>query len=77
MGKLITISAKVDEELKKKAEKLGINISVLVRKALEEEIKKLELKNFINKLEQIKKANKLPSGTIVKIIREMREEIEN
>jgi len=43
MDKLVIVSAKVDEELKKRAEQLGINISALVRKALEEEVKRVEL----------------------------------
>ncbi len=74
MGKLITISAKVSEDLKKRAEELGINISALVRKALEAEIRKVELKNALKNLrEEIKRSPKLPKGTIVKIIREIRE----
>jgi len=35
MGKLAIVSAKVDKELKKRAQQLVINISELVRKALE------------------------------------------
>lgn len=74
MGKLITISAKVSEDLKKRAEELGINISALVRKALEAEIRKVELKNALKNLrEEIKRSPSLPKGTIVKIIREIRE----
>ncbi len=74
MGKLITVSAKVSEELKRKANKLGINVSALVRRALEEEIKKRELQNAVENLkEEAEKSPKIPGGTVVKIIRDMRE----
>ena len=74
MGKLITVSAKVSEELKKRAEELGINISALVRKALEAEIKKIELQSALKNLrEEIERSPSLPEGTVVRIIRETRE----
>jgi len=74
MGKLITVSAKVSEELKRKADKLGINVSALVRRALEEEIKEKELQNAVENLkEEAKKNPKIPEGAVVKIIRDMRE----
>ena len=74
MGKLITVSAKVSEDLKRRAEELGINISALVRKALEDEVKKIELKSILKNLrEEVERSPSLPEGTIVKMIREMRE----
>ncbi|MEM3437165.1 MAG: type II toxin-antitoxin system CcdA family antitoxin [Nitrososphaerales archaeon] len=74
MSKLITVSAKVSEELKRKADELGINISALVRRALEDEIKRIELQSVIKNLkDEVKKAPELPEGTIVRIIRDMRE----
>ncbi|MCD6530291.1 type II toxin-antitoxin system CcdA family antitoxin [Candidatus Bathyarchaeota archaeon] len=74
MGKLITVSAKVSEELKKRAEELGINISALVRKALEAEIKKIELQSALKNLrEEIERSPSLPEGIVVRIIRETRE----
>jgi len=74
MGKLMTISAKVSEELKRKADELEINISALVRRALEDEIKRKELQNVLENLkEEVKTTPELPEGTIVKIIRNMRE----
>lgn len=74
MGKLVTVSAKVSEELKKKADELRINISALVRRALEDEIRRMELQNIIETLkEEVKTAPELPEGTIVRIIRDMRE----
>jgi len=74
MGKLMTVSAKVSKELKKKADELEINISALVRRALEDEIKRKELQNVLENLkEEVKTTPELPEGTIVKIIRDMRE----
>jgi len=35
MGRLVTISVKVSEDVKKRAEELGINISKVLREALE------------------------------------------
>jgi len=74
MGKLMTVSAKVSEELKRKADELEINISALVRRALEDEVKRRELQNVLENLkEEVKTTPELPEGTIVKIIRNMRE----
>ena len=74
MGKLITVSAKVSEELKRRADELRINISALVRRALEDEIKRMELQSVLETLkEEVKTAPELPEGTIVRIIRNMRE----
>ena len=74
MGKLMTVSAKVSEELKRRADELGINISALVRRALEDEVKRVELQSVLETLkEEVKTAPKLPEGTIVRIIRDMRE----
>ena len=74
MGKLVTVSAKVGEELKRRADELRINISALVRRALEDEVKSMELQSVVETLkEEIKTAPELPEGTIVSIIRGMRE----
>lgn len=74
MGKLTTVSAKVDEELKRRADELGINISALVRRALEDEIKRIELQSVLKTLkEEVEMAPELPEGTIVRMIRDMRE----
>jgi len=70
----VTISAKVSKELKKRADELAINISALVRRALEDEIKKTELRRALETLEdEIETSPELSEGTVVKIIRNMRE----
>lgn len=56
MGRHITASTKVRRDLKEEAERLGINISTVLRRALEEEVKKRkleELENFNDVLEEI------------------------
>lgn len=74
MSKLITVSAKISEELKRKADEMEINISALVRKALEDEIKRRELQKVLETLkEEVKRVPELPEGTVVEIIRNMRE----
>ncbi|MEM2122814.1 MAG: type II toxin-antitoxin system CcdA family antitoxin [Candidatus Bathyarchaeia archaeon] len=74
MSKLITVSAKISEGLKRKADELGINISALVRRALENEVKRVELQSVLKNLkEEVEKASELPEGTVVGIIRDMRE----
>jgi post-segregation antitoxin (ccd killing protein) len=74
MGRLITVSGKVSEKLKKEAEALGINISELIRTALKEEVRKRKIRALLKELrKELKESSKLPSGTIVKIIREIRE----
>jgi len=74
MGKLITVSAKIDEDLKRKVDELGVSISALVRRALEDEIKARELQRILEALKgEVEGAPELPEGTVVKIIRNMRE----
>jgi post-segregation antitoxin (ccd killing protein) len=74
MGRLITISGKVPEKLKKEAEALGINVSELIRTALKEEVRKRKVRALLKELrKELEESSKLPSGTIVKIIREIRE----
>jgi post-segregation antitoxin (ccd killing protein) len=41
LGRLVTVSAKVDEKLRKRARRLGVNISEVVRKAPEKELVKV------------------------------------
>jgi post-segregation antitoxin (ccd killing protein) len=74
MGKYETISIKVSQELKDKMRKLGIKPSELLRKALEEEIRRRqfqEIKKEIQKLQET--LSKIPAETVVQSIREDRE----
>ena len=74
MGKTATVSAKVPEDLKERAKKLGINISRLTREALRKEVEREERRRLKEKAEKAGNILKsIPSGDIVKRIRETRE----
>jgi len=75
MGKYVTVSAKVPEEFKKRLRELNVNISQLVRNALEDEIKRRkeeELKALALKASRLLK--KIPPAEITRAIREARDE---
>ena len=46
LGKYVTVSTKIPEELKRRMIKLGIKPSSFLRKAIEEEIKKREIRRI-------------------------------
>ena len=74
MGRYVTVSTKVRRELKEEAEKLGINISEVLRKALREEVKKRKIQKLKDELEEMSNIlNKIDINRIVKSIRENRE----
>jgi len=74
MGRYVTVSTKVRKELRDEAKKLGINISGVLRKALEEEIKRRKIKLLKKKLENLKNAlDKIDINRIVNHIREDRD----
>ncbi len=74
MSKYITVSTKVRRELKEEALQLGINISQVLRNALEEEVKKRKLQKLKQKLDEISDIlEKINIDNITKSIREDRE----
>ncbi len=74
MGRMVVVSARVEEELKRRAEELGINISAIVRRALEEEVRRREIERFIQQLRRrMEKGPEMPEGVICEVIREMRD----
>lgn len=70
------VSAKIPEELKKKADKYGIKIGKLVREALEEKIKKIENQMLSSKLNEVssKIGSKIRKEDVVKAVRSSRDE---
>jgi len=69
-----TVSAKIPIELKERIEKLGINVSQVIRHALEEEVRRRELERLRKLAEEVAEAlGRIPDDEIVKIIREARE----
>lgn len=74
MSKSATVSAKVPEELKKRAQELGINVSRLTRKSLRKKVKTEEKKLLRKKARGAGKLlEKVPRKDIVRGIRETRE----
>lgn len=75
MSKYITVSAKVPKELKEKMREMNINISQLVRRAIEEEVKRREENKLrILAAEASQSLRKIPPEEITRIIRETREQ---
>lgn len=75
IGKYVTMSAKVPLELKQRLRELNVNISGLVRKAIEEEIERREREALRTLAEEVGQLlRKVPPAKIVKVIREAREE---
>jgi post-segregation antitoxin (ccd killing protein) len=74
MGGQVTVSAKVPSELKRKLNKLGVNVSGLVREALESEVKRLE-RERIRKLAEEAGAilQEIPEEEIVESVRASRD----
>jgi len=74
VSRYVTVSAKVRRELKEEAERLGINISAVLREALEREVRRRKLLRLKSKLEEVSEAlDKIDIDRIVRGIREDRE----
>jgi len=75
MGKYVTVSAKIPEDLRRRARELNINISRLIRVAIEREVKLREeelLRKMAKEASQV--LRKIPQAELVKAIRETREQ---
>jgi len=69
----VTVSAKIDRELREKLRKYSISISKVVRRALEEEVKKAEEEEVKRALGRIGEVlEKIPADEVVELIRESR-----
>ncbi len=71
----VTVSARIRRETYEKLKKYGVNISGVIRKALEEEVRRLEegeVKEALRKVQEILK--KIPPEEIVEAIRSSRGE---
>lgn len=74
MSDYITVSTKVRRRLKEEAERLGVRISEVLRRALEEEVKRRKLEELEKKLGEVGEAlDKIDIDRVVKSIREDRE----
>jgi antitoxin CcdA len=70
------VTAKVPKELRERARRYGINISGLVRSALEAEVAQIEERKLRKELDEVSASlrNKLSKKDVIKAIRETREE---
>ena len=74
MGRYITVSVKVPIEVKEKLEKLGIKPSKLLKRAIDEELRRREIEEIEDKLKELKNVlNRFSREFIVESIREDRE----
>ena len=71
------VSAKIPKELKERARKYGINISGLVRSALEAEVARIEEKELRKRLDELSASlrNRLSVKDVVRAVRETRDEL--
>jgi len=73
MADYVTVSTKVRRELKEEAERLGVKISEVLRRA-EEEVRRRKLEELEEKLGEVSEAlKKIDIDRVVKSIREDRE----
>ena len=69
-----TVSAKISEEEREELRKLGLNPTEIIRKAVQEEIRKARSKDLIEKMKKVAPIiSKLKLDEIVSDIREDRE----
>ena len=74
MAKYETVSVKVPIELKKRAAKLGIKTAEVLRRALEEEVKRKEIEEIDAELKRLKPVlDRISVEEVVAMIREDRE----
>lgn len=74
MGRYITVSTKVRRELLEEARQLGINVSELLRRALEEEVRRRRLMSLEKSLREMRSVlDKIDVSEVVDLIREDRE----
>lgn len=74
MGRLVTVSAKIPEELKRRMEGLGIKPSRVIREAIEREVRRREAEKLLEVLDEAKLIlDKLSVERAIKSIREDRD----
>jgi post-segregation antitoxin (ccd killing protein) len=74
MGSYVTVSTKVRKELVERARALGVNISEVLRKSLEEYVMKKEMEELEKKLKEIGETlERIDLDEVTRIIREDRE----
>jgi antitoxin CcdA len=75
MGSYVTVSVKVRREVIERARTLGIDVSGLLRRALEEEVERRELERLKQRLEGLKEV--LEAIDVERVVRHIREDRES
>ena len=74
MSKQVTVTAKIPAELKERLAKLGVNVSGMIREALEREVKRVEKERLRKLAEEAGEIlQKIPAEELVEAVREGRE----
>ena len=74
MGDQVTVTAKIPPELKERLNRLGVNVSGLIRKALELEVERLEKERLRRLAEEAGEIlRKIPAEELVEAVRSGRE----
>ena len=74
MGKQVTVTAKIPAELKARLARLGVNVSGMIREALEREVKRVEKERLRELAEEAGEIlQKIPAEELVLVVREGRE----
>jgi predicted DNA-binding protein len=70
----VVISVRIPRELKEKLDRLGINVSKVIREMLEKYVENVEEEILIEKLEDLRKrlAGRIDPVTVAKLVREDR-----
>jgi post-segregation antitoxin (ccd killing protein) len=75
MGSYVTVSVKVRREVIERARTLGIDVSGLLRRALEEEVERRELESLKQRLEGLKDV--LEAIDVERVVRHIKEDRES
>ena len=74
MGDQVTVTAKIPSELKERLNRLGVNVSGLIREALELEVERLERERLRRLAEEAGGIlRKIPAEELVEAVRSGRE----
>lgn len=74
MGRYVTVSVKIPEDLKDRMKRLGIRPAQVLRKAIEDKVRKEEAKLLDRKLERMRPVlDRVSSEEAVRYIREDRD----
>ena len=74
MGDQVTVTAKIPPELKERLNRLGVNVSGLIREALELEVERLEKERLRRLAEEAGEIlRKIPAEELVEAVRSGRE----